>query len=57
MIEKSTFCAVSNFGIRKSTFCAVSNFGIRSTPVLLQSHVKHPSHSAKSAGGRLHLFI
>ena len=30
-------------------------FGVRSTPVLLQWHVKDPGHSAKSAGGRLHL--
>ena len=30
-------------------------FGVRSTPMLLQWHVKDPSHSAKSAGGRLHL--
>ena len=29
--------------------------GVRSTPVLPQWHVKDPSHSAKSAGGRLHL--
>ena len=29
--------------------------GICSTPVLLQWHVKDPDHSAKSAGGRLHL--
>ena len=30
-------------------------FGVRSTPVLRQWHVKDPGHSAKSAGGRLHL--
>ena len=30
-------------------------FSLRSTPVLLQWHVKDPDHSAKSAGGRLHL--
>ena len=30
-------------------------FGVYSTPVLLQWHVKDPSHSANSAGGRLHL--
>ena len=28
---------------------------VRSTPVLPQWHVKDPGHSAKSAGGRLHL--
>ena len=41
----------------RSTFCADSCFGINSTPVLPQSewHVKDPSHSAKSAGGRLQL--
>ena len=33
----------------------LTHFGIRSTPVLLQEHVKDPSHSAKSAGGRLQL--
>ena len=38
-----------------STFCADPYFGIRSTPVLPQSHVKHPGHSAKSADGRLQL--
>ena len=32
-------------------------FGVRSTHVLLQWHVKDPGHSAKSAGGRLHLNI
>ena len=30
-------------------------FGVRSTPVLPKWHVKDPGHSAKSAGGRLHL--
>ena len=30
-------------------------FSVRSTPVLTQWHVKDLSHSAKSAGGRLHL--
>ena len=30
-------------------------FGVRSTPVLPHWHVKDPGHSAKSAGGRLHL--
>ena len=39
----------------RSTFCADSYFGIRSTPVLPQKHIKDPSHSAKSAGGRLQL--
>ena len=38
-----------------STFCADSYFGIRSTPVLPQSHVQNPGHSAKSAGDRLQL--
>ena len=31
-------------------------FDVRSTPVLLRWHVKDPGHSAKSAGGRLHLY-
>ena len=39
----------------ESTLCADSLFGVRSTPMLLQWHVKEPGHSAKSAGGRLHL--
>ena len=30
-------------------------FGVHFTPVLPQWHIKNPSHSAKSAGGRLHL--
>ena len=30
-------------------------FGVLSTHVLPQWHVKDPGHSAKSAGGRLHL--
>ena len=29
--------------------------GVRSTPVLPQWYAKDPGHSAKSAGGRLHL--
>ena len=33
------------------SLCAV----VRSTPVLPQWHIKDPGHSAKSAGGRLHL--
>ena len=37
------------------TICADSYFSIRSTPVLPQWHVKDPSHSAWSAGGRLQL--
>ena len=32
-------------------------FGVRSTPVLPQWHVKDPGYSAKSAGGRLHLYM
>ena len=30
-------------------------FGVHSTPVLPQWHIIDPGHSAKSAGGRLHL--
>ena len=45
----------AEFSSPRSTFCADSNFGIRSTPMLPQWHVKDPSHSAKSAGGRLQL--
>ena len=42
------------FSPPESTLCAVL-FGVRSTPVLPQWQVKDPDHSAKSAGGRLHL--
>ena len=44
-------------------FCSRVNFvgrllfGVRSTPVLPQWHVKDPGYSAKSAGGRLHLYM
>ena len=37
------------------TFVCAILLGVRSTPVLPQWHVKDPVHSAKSAGGRLHL--
>ena len=47
--------AAGEFSSPESTICADSSFGIRSTPVLPQEHVKDPSHSAKSAGGRLQL--
>ena len=36
-------------------FVCVLFFGVRSTPVLPQWYIKDPGHSAKSAGGRLHL--
>ena len=42
------------FSSPELTLCA-DLFGVRSTPVLPQWHVKDPGHSAKSAGGRLHL--
>ena len=38
------------------TLCA-DLYDVQSTPVLPQWHIKDPSHSAKSAGGRLHLHI
>ena len=38
-----------------TNFVCLLLFGFRSSPVLLQQHVKDPGHSAKSAGGRLHL--
>ena len=47
--------AAGEFFSPESTSCADSLFGVRSTPVLSQRHVKDPGHSAKSAGGRLHL--
>ena len=59
MIERSRVRipagTAGEFSSPGSTFCADSYFGIRSTPVLPQSHVKDPGHSAKSAGGRLQL--
>ena len=59
MIERSRVQiptgAAGEFSSPGSTFCADSDFGIRSTPVLPQYHLKDPSHSAKSAGGRLQL--
>ena len=39
----------------RANFVCSLLFGVRSTPVLPQWHVKDPGHSAKSAGGRLHL--
>ena len=42
------------FFSRVKFVCWIS-FSARSTPLLLQRHVKYPGHSAKSAGGRLHL--
>ena len=47
--------AAGEFSSPGSTFCADSYFGIHSIPMLLQSHVKDPGHSANSAGGRLYL--
>ena len=47
--------AVEEFSSPELTLCADSLFGVLSSPVLLQWHVKDPGHSAKSAGGRLHL--
>ena len=59
MIERSLVRipegAAGEFSSPGSTFCADSYFGIRSTPVLPQSHVKDPGHSAKSVGVRLQL--
>ena len=42
--------------VRRSTnYLSRLLFGVRSTPVSPQWHVKDPGHSAKIAGGRLHL--
>ena len=43
------------FSSPESTLCADSYSVSVPTPVLPQWHVKDPGHSAKSAGGRLHL--
>ena len=45
------------FFFSRVNFVCWLSFGVSSTPLLLQLHVKDPSHSAKSAGGRLHLNI
>ena len=45
--------AVGEFYSPESTFCADNYFGIRSNTTV--AHKKDPSHSAKSAGGRLQL--
>ena len=47
----------SGWGIffSRVNFVCWLSFGVRSTPVLPQWHVRDPGHSAKSAGGRLHL--
>ena len=47
--------AVGEFSSPESTLCADSLFGVRSTPMLLQWHIKDPSHSAESAGDKLNL--
>ena len=41
--------------VSKVNFVCWLLFSVRSTPVLPQWHVKGPGHSAKSAGGRLHV--
>ena len=47
--------AAGQFSSPELTFCADSCSVSVPPPVLLQWHVKDPGHSAKSAGGRLHL--
>ena len=46
--------AAGEFSSPESVLCA-DLFDARSTPVLPRWYVKDPGHSAKSAGGRLHL--
>ena len=67
LVGKSTRLIIERFRVRipagvagefsssELTLCADSLFGVRSTPMLPQWHIKDPGHSAKSAGGRLHL--
>ena len=45
------------FSSPESTLCADSYLMSVSPPMLQQWHIKDPSHSAKSAGGRLHLYM
>ena len=47
--------AVGEFSSPESTFCVDSYLVSVPSPVSPQCHIKDPSHSAKSAGGRLHL--
>ena len=47
--------AVGEFYSPELAFVRWLLFDVCSTPVLLQWHIKDPCHSAKSAGGRLHL--
>ena len=48
--------AAGDFSSPESTLCADSySVSVPPPPVLPQWHVKDPCHSAKSAGGRLHL--
>ena len=47
--------AAGEFSAPETNFVCRLLFGVRSTHVLPQRHVKVPGHSAKSAGGRLHL--
>ena len=46
--------AAGEFSSPESALCA-DLYGVRFIHVLLQWHVKDPGHSAKSAGGRLHI--
>ena len=47
--------AAGEFSTPETTLCADSFSVSFPPPVLPQWHVKDPGHSAKSAGGRLHL--
>ena len=49
--------AAGEFSSPEAALCADSYSVSVPPPVLLQWHVKDPSHSAKSADGRLHLNI
>ena len=46
--------AAGEFSSPESTLC-VDSFGAHSIPVLPQWYVNDPGHSAKGAGGRIHL--
>ena len=61
-VSRSKGCEFESRQERRENFLLQSRLcvltlllGVRSTPVLPQWHVKDPGHSAKSAGGRLHL--
>ena len=54
IMQQHAHCAlrIGRIFFSRVNFLCQLFFGVCSTPVLPQWHVKEPSHSAKSAGGR-----